>query len=121
MAIDPTLKFTEKQHNSTIVDVNKATKLPSLLIDGLDTLITPILYNMVMLEGRCPKCGCCYTGWALRFPRHQSCSMCDAALEIFEDGKRISEGYSPFTAEEYSTNVPPDVPTPIDKTEDSGS
>ena len=59
-----------------------------------------------MLEGRCPKCGRCYVGWALRFPRNQMCSNCGAALEIYQDGKRISEGYSPFTAEEYSVNLP---------------
>ena len=43
--------------------------------------------------------------------------MCGAALELFEDGKRISEGYSPFTAEKHSVNLPPNVPTPSDKTE----
>jgi hypothetical protein len=74
-----------------------------------------------MLEGRCPKCGCCYTGWALRFPRNQSCSNCGAALEIFEDGKRISAGYSPFTAKKYSIDQPPNVPTPSEKTEDVSS
>ena len=43
------------------------------------------------------------------------------ALEIIEDGKRISEGYSPFTAEKYSIDQSPNVPTPADKTKDSGS
>jgi len=71
-----------------------------------------------MLEGRCPKCGCCYIGWALRIPRNQSCSICGAALVIYEDGKKVSEGYSPFTAEEYFMDQPPDVPTPSEKTED---
>jgi len=59
-----------------------------------------------MLEGKCPKCGARYYGWALRFPRNQSCSNCGTALEIFEDGQRISSGYSPFTAEKYSINLP---------------
>jgi len=44
--------------------------------------------------------------------------MCGGAIEIFEDGKRISEGYSPFTAEKYYINLPPNVPTPSDETED---
>jgi len=44
--------------------------------------------------------------------------MCGAALEIFEDGKKIFEGYSPFTAEEYHIKPPPNVPTPSDKTKD---
>jgi hypothetical protein len=47
--------------------------------------------------------------------------MCGAALEIFQDGKRISEGYSPFTAEEYSPDVPPSVPTPSEETKDISS
>ncbi len=54
-------------------------------------------------------------GWALRSPRNQSCSKCGAALEIFEDGKRISEGYSPFTAEIYKIQQPTNVPPHDDK------
>jgi hypothetical protein len=72
-----------------------------------------------MLEGRCPKCGNNYVGWALRFPRNQSCSNCGAALEIFEDGKRIATGYSPFTAEKYSINLPANQPPPRDKVKNS--
>jgi len=115
------LKFAEKHCNDAIAGVNKVKDLSSLIIHGLDTLIRSSAYNLVMLEGRCPKCGCCYIGWALRFPRNQSCSMCGAALEIFEDGKRLSEGYSPFTAEKYSIDQPSNVPTPIDKAKDSSS
>jgi len=62
-----------------------------------------------MLEGKCPKCGASYFGWALRFPRNQSCSHCGAALKIYKDGELVSEGYSPFTAEKYSLNLPSDV------------
>jgi hypothetical protein len=69
-----------------------------------------------MLEARCPKCEAHYYGWALRFPRNQSCSTCGAALEIFEDGHQISEGYSPFKADKYSANQPPSVQTPSEKT-----
>ena len=72
-----------------------------------------------MLEGRCRKCGYCAVGWALRFPRNQSCAICGAALEIFQDGKKVSEGYSPFTAEEYSIGNSGDVPVSGDKTKDS--
>jgi hypothetical protein len=49
------------------------------------------------------------------------CVLCNVGLEIFEDGKRISEGYSPFTAEEYSPDVPPNVPTPSEETKDISS
>jgi len=59
-----------------------------------------------MLEGRCPKCGYRYFGWSLRFPQNQSCTKCGSALDIYEAGQRISVGYSPFTAEKYSIDVP---------------
>ena len=74
-----------------------------------------------MLEGICPKCGVRYYGWALRFPRNQMCGNCGTAVEVFEGDKKISEGYSPFTAEEYKIAPSQDVPIPSDKTEDSVS
>ncbi|MDP3879308.1 MAG: hypothetical protein Q8Q07_03245 [Dehalococcoidales bacterium] len=74
-----------------------------------------------MMEGRCPKCGYRTVGWALRFPRNQTCSVCGAALEIFEDGKKVSEGYSPFTAEKYFLGRPHNVPSPGDDAEESES
>lgn len=55
-----------------------------------------------MLEGKCPKCGYECTGWGLRFPRHQCCSRCGTGLIITEDGRHITKGYSPFTAEKES-------------------
>lgn len=58
-------------------------------------------------------------GWALRFPRHQTCPKCGAGLEITEDGRRVFTGYSPFTAEEYSIDVPTNVPLSPDKEKDS--
>jgi ribosomal protein S27AE len=63
-----------------------------------------------MLKGRCPKCGASYYGWALRFPRHQSCPTCGVGLIIIENGQVISEGYSPFTAEKYHIPLPPEAP-----------
>jgi len=77
-----------------------------------------------MIEGRCPRCGCCYIGWALRFPRNQMCSNCGAALEIYQDGRRVPGGYSPFTAEEHTVNLSrsssPKIKTEkSDKTEDT--
>ena len=63
-----------------------------------------------MLEGKCPKCGYHCVGWALRFPRHQACPRCGIGLEIIEDGRSVSTGYSPFTAERYSINLPTNVP-----------
>jgi hypothetical protein len=42
----------------------------------------------------------------LRFPRHQTCSNCGAALELYEDGKRLATGYSPFTADKYTVQSP---------------
>ncbi|MFC1991731.1 hypothetical protein ACFLVC_03295 [Chloroflexota bacterium] len=72
-----------------------------------------------MLEGRCPKCGYCRVGEALRIPRNQSCAICGAALMIYLDGKKLSEGYSPFTAEKYSRGQTPGVSSPSHKPEDS--
>ncbi len=62
-----------------------------------------------MLEGKCPKCGYHCTGWALHFPRHQTCSRCGIGFEITENGRRVATGYSPFTAERYSINLPHNV------------
>ncbi len=59
-----------------------------------------------MIEGKCPKCSQHYWGWALKNPRNQSCGKCGTGLIIFENGKKILEGYSPFTAEEYKINAP---------------
>ena len=59
-----------------------------------------------MLEGTCKKCGAHYFGWALKFPRNQSCPKCGIALDIYEEGKKVSEGYSPFTADKYVINIP---------------
>jgi len=65
-----------------------------------------------MLSAKCHNCGASYYGWALRFPRHQTCSRCGTGLEIIEDGRRIADGYSPFEAEEHSIGEPgkPAVP-----------
>ncbi len=52
------------------------------------------------MEARCPRCGTRYYGWALRSPRHQTCSRCGVALVIVEDGK-TTRGYSPLDAAEY--------------------
>ena len=68
-----------------------------------------------MLEGKCLKCGAHYVGWALRFPRHQTCDKCGGALDITADGHIVSRGYSPFTAERYYINLPTDVPPPCVK------
>jgi len=62
-----------------------------------------------MIEGKCPRCGASYFGWALQSPRNQSCSHCGAALKIYKNGKLVAEGYSPFTAEKYSLELPGDV------------
>ena len=62
-----------------------------------------------MIEGICPKCGRRYYGWALLQPRNQSCPKCGVGLLITEDGKKTSQGYSPFTAEEYKFKSPYEI------------
>ncbi len=63
-----------------------------------------------MLEGKCPKCGTYYCGWALLNPRHQTCPKCGGGLELTQDGRRILRGYSPFSAKRYFINPPTNVP-----------
>jgi ribosomal protein S27AE len=60
-----------------------------------------------MIEGKCPNCGAFYFGWALLQPRNQSCPKCGVGLLITEDGGKMIQGYSPFTAEEYKIKLPP--------------
>jgi hypothetical protein len=69
-----------------------------------------------MIEGRCPKCGAYYHGWALLNPRHQFCPKCGVGLEI-DDGARIFKGYSPFTGKNLIDDVSPDIPLSVDKEE----
>ena len=59
-----------------------------------------------MIEGKCPKCGQWYYGWGLIQPRNQSCAKCGVGLLITMDGKEVFEGYSPFTAEKHTINIP---------------
>ncbi len=59
-----------------------------------------------MLEGKCLKCEYHFVGWALRFARHQTCPKCGIGLEITENGRKVATGYSPFTADKYSINLP---------------
>jgi hypothetical protein len=54
-----------------------------------------------MIEGKCPKCGASYFGWALHSPRNQYCNNCGSALDITDDGHTF-RGYSPFEAEKYN-------------------
>ena len=112
---EPTLKLAEKQRNNEIADVDKGERLSTLPKHGLDTLRRPFWYDGRMLEGKCPKCGTRYYGWALCNPRHQTCSKCGVALEITEDGGRVFRGYSPFTAEKHFIDVPTKVPPSGDK------
>ncbi|MFC1954397.1 hypothetical protein ACFLVZ_01045 [Chloroflexota bacterium] len=73
---------------------------------------------MLMLTGKCPKCAWDFYGWALSQPRNQMCGNCGTALKVFEDGEKVSDGYSPFTAEEYKMTLPTNDPASSDKTKD---
>jgi len=68
-----------------------------------------------MFEGICPKCGSRQVGWALHFERYQSCPRCGASLEIYENGKLIARGYSPFDAPKYVIKTKESI-TPTDPT-----
>jgi ssDNA-binding Zn-finger/Zn-ribbon topoisomerase 1 len=64
-----------------------------------------------MLEGKCPKCSYHCSGWALQFPQNQTCPRCGVGLVITEGGRKISTGYSPFTAEKYVIDAPSNATT----------
>ena len=72
-----------------------------------------------MLEGKCLKCGTYRIGWALRIPRNQTCPKCGAGLDITYNGRPLSKGYSPFTAEKYVIDLPTNVPSSHDKEKES--
>ena len=72
-----------------------------------------------MLEGKCPKCGTYRIGWALRYPRYQTCPIRVTGLDITEDGRLIAKGYSPFTAEEHNIDIPTNIPPSLDEEKDS--
>lgn len=62
-----------------------------------------------MIEGKCPKCGYYCLGWGLMNSRHQTCPKCGTGLDISEGGRKITTGYSPFSAERYLINPPNSV------------
>ena len=74
-----------------------------------------------MIEGKCPKCGYYRLGWALLNPRHQTCPKCGIGLEITEDGRKVTTGYSPFSADRYLTKPPDGVTTADNKKTDNHS
>jgi hypothetical protein len=43
------------------------------------------------------------------------CPKCGIGLELKEGGRKVSTGYSPFTAEKYVIDLPTSVPSPHDK------
>ena len=65
-----------------------------------------------MLEGTCPHCGFHRVGWALRYPRHQTCPICGTGLDIVNGSRWVFQGYSPFTAESEAIRPPDTMPLP---------
>ena len=94
---------------------------PPNLKNKVDSLIRTIWYNEDMLEGKCLKCGTYRIGWSLRFPRNQTCPKCGDGLEITEGGRPVSKGYSPFTAEIYTINLPANAPPSSDSDKEKRS
>ena len=63
------------------------------------------------MEGKCPKCGINYRGWALRERRHQFCARCGAELEIKDKhGLSAPKGTSPSGVERKLTKSPTSAP-----------
>jgi uncharacterized protein (DUF983 family) len=51
---------------------------------------------MVLLEGKCPKCGLRRYGWALKTQPPKTCPNCGEVLEIKDIDDTISESQTPF-------------------------
>jgi len=113
-------KLAGKADSMAIKWGDRSKRCPDCPNQDLTAMNSQLLY-WAMLEGKCPKCGVHYTGWALRNPRYQSCTYCGAALEITENGRKISPGYSPFTAEEYRINQPGSTPPVPQKEKEDAS
>jgi ribosomal protein S27AE len=58
---------------------------------------------MSELKGFCPKCGAGYNSWALANLTKQKCSRCGNELAIWDNGVRISTGYSSGANGTYTT------------------
>jgi NAD-dependent SIR2 family protein deacetylase len=59
---------------------------------------------MCILEGKCPKCGTRYSGWALESLRNQMCAYCGAALEMRKEGVLMGSGPSAFEADKQQAD-----------------
>ena len=77
--------------------------------DSLSSAIIIMQRVTGMLEGKCPKCGRQFYGWALLQPRNQSCPKCGVGLLITENGKTFFRGYSPFDADKISIDSPENI------------
>jgi transcription initiation factor IIE alpha subunit len=64
-------------------------------------LMLVILPGFALIEGYCLKCGTRRLGWALLNPQNQTCPKCGAGLQITQNGRTITSGYSPFQADKY--------------------
>ncbi len=56
-----------------------------------------------MLEGKCPNCGSCFYGWALKNPLHQKCNNCGTRLEVWDESGHLLIEESPSGHEACST------------------
>jgi len=73
-----------------------------------------------MIQGKCPKCGQFYFGWALIQPRNQMCTVCNISLLINQEGKTAIESASPFSTSQYQLQLPDELtPGSLGKDESS--
>jgi uncharacterized paraquat-inducible protein A len=61
-----------------------------------------------MPEGRCPKCGASFTGWALTEGRYQTCPKCGTLLEVTEEIVESAEAIVTQFNDEYVAGTNPD-------------
>jgi DNA-directed RNA polymerase subunit RPC12/RpoP len=61
-----------------------------------------------MPEGRCPKCGASFAGWALTKDRYQTCPKCGILLEVTEDIVGSAKAIISQFSDEHVTDANPD-------------
>jgi hypothetical protein len=61
-----------------------------------------------MPEGRCPKCGASFTGWALTEDRHQTCPKYGILLEVTEEIVGSTKAIVSQFSDEHVTGTNPD-------------
>jgi hypothetical protein len=63
---------------------------------NVDRIFTTLFLRRVemMFQGKCPRCGRLYFGWALAQADYQKCVICSIKLMISQEDKTNGSGYN---------------------------